>query len=372
MNPATAAQTTTPAPAGTPNQGGAPVALQPFVRAATEHVEPLGIDVSTVLGNQTLLGLFDVNAFGYLRSIVLYVTATGGTGTAAIYQEDAPWSVLDEVTLQDVNGSPIVGPITGYELFLIHKWGGSGIAGNPDPTRQPSYVAPATSGNFAFSVRVPVEISSRDALGCLPNQNASATYKLRITQAAKISVYSTDATGLPTVRVRAWGEYWSQPAPTDMMGQANAMQPPAVGTTGYWTKQVFTINAGQSSIRLQRVGNFIRNLILVLRTTAPARSSTNMPDPIQLFMDSKLLINQGRQLQPMYMAERSLTSVIETGVTVFDRSHDWDGLIGGEMRDQWLPTTQATRLEFQGSFGAAGTLVVLTNDIAPKGNPFIG
>lgn len=368
MNPASAAQTTQPA---VQQANGAPVALQPFVRAASEHVEPLGIDVSTVIGNQTLLGLFDVNAFGFLRSIVLYVTATGGTGTAAVYQEDAPWSVLDEVTLQDVNGSPIVGPITGYELFLIHKWGGSAIAGNPDPTRVPSYVAPTTAGNFAFNLRIPVEIGSRDGLGCLPNQNASATYKLRLTQAAKIAVFSTDATGLPTIRVRAWGEYWSQPSPTDLLGQPNAMMPPAVGTTSYWTKQVFTINSGQSTVRLQRVGNFIRNLVLILRTPT-TRSSVNMPDPIQLFMDSKLLVNQGRQLQPQYMAERSLTSVIETGVTVFDRTHDWDGLIGGEMRDQWLPTTQATRLEFQGSFGAGGTLVVLTNDIAPKGNPFIG
>ena len=368
-NPANAATTTAPN-AGSTN--GAPVQLQPFVRGSMEHVEPQGIDVTNAIGNQKLLGLFDINAFGYLRSIVIYVTSTGGTGTAAVYQEDAPWSVLDEIMLQDVNGAPIIGPITGYEAFLIHKWGGNALAGNPDPTRAPSYVTPTTAGNFAFSIRVPVEISSRDALGALPNQNASATYKLRLTQAAKISVFSTDATGLPNIRVRAWGEYWSQPSPADMMGRPNAQTPPALGTTQYWSKQIFNIASGQSTVRLQRVGNLIRNHILIFRTTAPARSSANMPDPISMFMDSKLLLNQGQQLQPMYMAERSLTATIETGVTVFDRTHDWDGLIGGEMRDQWLPTTQATRLEFQGSFGSAGTLTVLTNDVAPAGDPYIG
>ena len=374
MNQVAAVQTTTPVPNGQANGGGtqgAAVPLQPFVRAALEHQEPLSIDTSVVLGNQTNLGTFDVNAYGFLRSIVLYVTATGGTGTAAVYTEDAPWSIFSEVVLQDVNGAPIVGPISGYDLFLIHKWGG-GLAGNPDPTRVPSYVAPTTAGNFAFSVRVPVEISSRDGLGCLPNQNAAQTYKLRLTQAATADVMSTPATGMPTIRVRAWGEYWSQPTQLDVAGQPNQMDPPAVGTTGYWTKSVYPINSGYQTVRMTRVGSFIRNMILVLRTTAPARSSTNMPDPIMLFKDGVQLLNQGRQLQPMYMAERSLTSTIETGVTLFDHTHDWDGLYGGEMRDQWLWTTQATRLEWQGTFGAAGTLTVLTNDVAVKGNPFIG
>lgn len=370
MNPAVAAQTTSPQQAA---PGGAQaMPLQPFVRGATEHVEPISVDVSTAIGaSSVLLGLFDVNAFGYLRSLVLTVTASGGTGTAAVYQEDAPWSALQEITLNDVNGAPIVGPITGYELYLIHKWGGS-TAGNPDPARNPYYTAPTTAGNFAFQLRIPVEISSRDGLGSLPNQNSAATYKLRLVQAAKGDVYSTDPTGLPTLRVQCHLEAWSQPSATDLLGRPNAQTPPGMGTTSFWSKQIFTVNSGQNTIRLQRVGNLVRSHILVYRTTAPARSSANFPDPFSLFVDSKLVWNRSRAISRMYDAEHSLVTALDTGVLVLDHTHDWDGLIGGEMRDQWEVTTQATRYEYQGSWGAAGTLTVLTNDVAPVGDPYIG
>lgn len=365
-----AATTTQPA---APAQGQqAPVPLNPFVRGAYEHVEPVALDVSTSAdqASSVLLGQVDVPAFGFLRSLLVLVEATGGSGTAAVYQEDAPWSAIGEIALSDVNGAPIVGPITGYELYLISKYGG--YVGASDPTRNPVYVAPATSGNFAFALRIPVELSSRDALGALPNQNASATYKLRVTQAARTAIYSTNPTSFPTVRVRAWLEAWSQPAPTDLMGRPNAQTPPALGTTQFWSKQVFNIASGQNTVRLQRVGNMIRQQVLVFRTTAPARSGSNMPDPIQLYLDSKLLLNQGRFVQQQYMAERYISATLDTGVTVFDHAHDFDGLVGGEMRDQWLATTQASRLEFQGSFGAAGTLTVLTNDVAPQGDVYLG
>jgi len=368
-NPATAMA---PNGAQTP-QGQAPaLPMQPFVRASQEHVEPLSIDVSFVVGAQVLLGNFDVNSHGFLRSILVRASATGGTGTAAIYKEDAPYSAFSEIALTDTNGAPLVGPITGYELYLIHKWGG-GLAAFSDPTRNPSYVAPATSGNFDFTLRIPVEISSRDGLGALPNQNAAATYKLRLTQAVSTDIYSTPPTGFPTMRTRAWGEFWSPAPPTNMDGAPNAQVPPCVGTGSFWSKQIFTINNGQTTVRSTRMGNMIRSQILIYRTTAPARSSANFPDPIQLYMDSRMLLNQGRDIQPGYMAERQPSALIDTGVVVFDQSHDWDGLIGGEMRDQWVPTTGATRYEYQGgAWGAAGTLTILTNDVAPKGNIYMG
>lgn len=362
MNPAT-----TTAPAQQTANGAPAAPLQPFVRGAFEHVEPVGLDVAFTPGaNSVLLGQFDIPAFGFLRNVLLFVQATGGTGTAAVYKEDAPWAILSEVVLSDVNGAPIVGPITGYELYLIHKYGG--YVGAADPTRQPSYVAPATSGNFAFWLRIPVEIGSRDALGSLPNQNASATYKLRLTGAAKTDVYSTDPSGMPSVRVRGYIEAWSQPAPTDLTtGRQNAQTPPALGTTQFWSKQVFTINNGQNTVRLNRVGNLIRQLHLIFRTTSPARAN-NYPDPGQWFIDSKLLFNYPAALSPVYMEERQISATVDTGVQVWDWCHDFDGLLGGEMRDQYLPTTQATRLELQGSFASAGTLVVLTNDVAPAGD----
>jgi hypothetical protein len=62
---------------------------------------------------------------------------------------------------------------------------------------------------------------------------------------------------------------------------------------------------------------------------------------------------------------------LDNGVFVYDFMHEFDGMLGRENRDLWLPTLGSTRLELQGSFGAAGTLTVLTNDVAIAGNVFI-
>src|SRR3546814_7056418 len=61
-------------------------ATVPFIRASAEHVESTGIDVSRLItANAQNLGVFDVPAYGYVRSILLLVEATGGvTGTGEI------------------------------------------------------------------------------------------------------------------------------------------------------------------------------------------------------------------------------------------------------------------------------------------------
>lgn len=359
--------TVTEVPAGQATAAVLP--LVPFVRAATELVESANIDRSNAISaNSIQLGPDDIPARGYLRNLLILVEATGGTGSAAVYKEDAPWSVISEIALQDVNGANIYGPISGYDAFLVHKWGGYGAFDNP--VSHPKYVAPTTAGNFTFLLRVPVEINSRDAVGSLGNRNASSTYKLRITQAAKGSVYSTDPTGLPTVRIRVYSELWSQPAPVNGMGQPQAVQPPAHGTTQFWSKTTKVIAAGQQNIRLDRVGNLIRALIFVFRTTTPARSDTNFPSPFTLAWESQQVVNVHEGVQKGYMVERYGHATIDTGVYVVDYAHDFDGRMGGELRDGWLPTTQATRFELSGSFGAAGTLDILTNDVAPAGDVY--
>jgi hypothetical protein len=66
--------------------------IVPFIRASMEHREPCGIDVTRQLvtsGAQDL-GVFDIPAYGYIRSIVIVVTATGGTGGSPAVYEDTP------------------------------------------------------------------------------------------------------------------------------------------------------------------------------------------------------------------------------------------------------------------------------------------
>ncbi len=361
---------------GTANEKGTappPVRLAPFTRGAMKHREPF-IDVAaTATANGSQVNAQDVPSYGYLRGVWFLVNATGGTGTAAVVQEDAPWSALSGITLADVNGAQIVGPIDGYDLFLINLLGGYLGA---DPRWSAVYSAVSTAGNFAFLLWLPIEISERDALGALPNQNASATYKLSFTYGVLINIYSTNPTGIPSVRVRVWLDAWSQPAPTDILGNPQAEVPPAFGTTQFWTRQQYNLNSGDQTVRLSRVGNIIRKLIIIFRTTAPARSTTNMPDPTRIQLEGRIVENIGRDLWRFIAAEQSdqgftfadATNPYPTGVVAYNFDTDLNGKSGDEMRDLWLPTSQATRLEIVGNFGAAGTLTVITNDVAPAGD----
>lgn len=349
------------------------VRLAPFTRGSMKHREPF-INVSAVASaNGTQLNAQDIPSYGYLRGVWFEVNATGGTGTAAVVQEDAPWSAINAITLNDVNGAQIVGPIDGFDLFLINLAGGYLGA---DPRWSAVYSAVATSGNFSFMLWLPIEISERDALGALPNQNASSTYKLSFTYGVLTNIYSTNPTGIPTVQVRVWLDAWSQPAPTDILGNPQAEVPPAFGTTQFWTRQQYNLNSGDQTVRLTRVGNVIRKLLFIWRTTAPARSTSTFPDPARIQLEGRIVENIGRDLWRFIAAEQSdqgfqfgdSTNPYPTGVLAYNFDTDLNGKSGDEMRDLWLPTSQATRLELVGNFTSAGTLTVITNDVAPAGD----
>jgi hypothetical protein len=366
----------------------APLPTVPFIRASAEHREPAGIDVSRqITAADTDLGVFDIPAYGYVRSIVLVVTATGGAGTAVTASEDGPWNALKNIALTEPNGAVIQQFNTGYDCYLANKWGGYRVNDGADFKASPTYSAVgSTTGNFTYMLRIPVELNMRDALGSLPNQNAAATFKLRLTQAASASVYGTVPTTLPTLRVRAYLEAWDQPE-TQSAGQANQITPPAMNTTQFWSSQTYNVNAGQQTIRLTRVGNYLRDLIFILRRggTSRANGHLDMPDPTTLYLDTRPLdiVERNNWLHQMYertgfggavgatVPALDAPQGLDAGVFVYDFMHEFDGSLGRENRDLWLPTLGSTRLEVQGTFANAGTLTVLTNDVAIAGSVFI-
>lgn len=342
--------------------------LVPFTRASMEHTEQGNLDVTTAaLGaNSVQLNAVDVPAYGFLRGYLLHVEALGGTGAAAVYQPDAPWSAIQEISLADINGQPIFGPLSGYDLFLVNKWGGYGVFS--DPTLFPEYIAPAVTGNYSFMLRIPLELDVRDGLGSIANMNAGANFQVRATLAPSTAVYSTPPTGAPTVRVRGYIEAWAAPTDYDEDGHPQATQPPALGTVQFWSRNPPPVNAGQQNVRLVRVGNYIRGIILVMRNAAGARVAS-LPDPFTVMWDSRIVYQESLAVRRKLMFER-YGQAADTGIIVLDNMHDFDGHAGQEQRDLWWRTAQSTRLEVQGSFGVAGTLGVLTNDVAPDGDIF--
>jgi hypothetical protein len=369
----------TAAPQGNTNKQAAPQILVPFTRAAHEHIEPMSDVTQAMTSNSTALGPYDVPAYGYLRGIWLDVQFTGGAGGGAVTKEDSPWSAISEIALIDVNGAPIVGPFSGYDLFLINKYGG--YAYGSDPRLSPIYTALDANGNGRFLLRVPVEFSAREGLGALPNANAASTWKLRVTIAPSNQVFSTAPATLPNVRTRMYLDAWSQPAQTDLKGNATAQQPPAIGTTSYWSKTTLPVSSGFNTLRLPRMGSLLRNLIFVFRDTAAgtrAGGDTQFADTPSLYWDTRLLKTYQKDLwrhemyrKTGYSAALEAANGLDKGVFVEDYAHDFDGRIGGELRDQYIGTTQSTRYELTGNFLAAGTMTVITNDVAAASEIFV-
>ena len=366
----------------------------PFIRASAKHREPTGIDVTkTLTASDQDLGVFDIPAYGYVRNLVILVTASGGsdqTSQDVAETESGVFAALKNIYLTEPNGAVIDQFDTGYQLDLANKFGGYGHVLGADPKADPQYSgAAAATGDFSFILRIPVELNCRDGLGALPNQNAAATFKLRLSLAKASDIYSTSPdTTLPDVRVRVYLEAWDQPE-ISSAGATNQVTPPAMNTTQFWSSQTYNVNAGQNTIRLTRVGNYIRNLIFTLRRAGTSRangeSDLMAADPVYLYLDTRPLdiIEPNNWRNTMYQRSGYGATVgtevpaanaprgLDNGVRVYDFMHEFDGTYGHENRDLWLPTLGSTRLEVQFNAANAGTLEVLTNDVAIAGSVFI-
>lgn len=341
----------------------ASIAAIPFTAAAHEHVEPAFTDVVTPGAAAQIRGPFDVPAFGYLRHIFLEVSGAGGTLGSGVLSQDYPWNLFQSITLFDVNGAPIFGPLDGYATLWANIAGG--YAFEQDPRRAPEYVSTI---NAVFFLRIPVEINHYDGLGSLANQNAAASYKLQYIINPSTVVYTTAPTTPATFTIRGHLEAWTLPNEVDVAGRPQAQIPPAHGTTQYWSAFQKALVSGNNSILLPRVGNLIRNLIIICRDNASpaARSDAVMVDPVTLSWDARVLTQETARFRRQLMFERiNNLNGRDTGVYIFSFNHSDLNRGGDGPPNLWLPTVQSTRLEFVGNNGAVGTAQVITNDIAP-------
>src|SRR5262245_24555993 len=93
----------------------APQIMIPFTAAAHEHREPVTVDNAGALGAaQNPRGPFDIPSYGFIKSVLLEVSLTGGTLGAGVLAADFPFNILQNIQITDVNGAPIFGPLDGY------------------------------------------------------------------------------------------------------------------------------------------------------------------------------------------------------------------------------------------------------------------
>lgn len=365
----------TAAPKAPAKQGGQKAMPSRRFRAGVQpHQESVQTINATPSAGSSTPFTVEIPAYGFLRGVWFKVRVTGGvgSGTAAAYKEDAPFSWLQTVQFLDVNSAPVVFQITGFDLMLIYKYGGYFF--QADPKSSEEYTQGGTGGNSYFILYLPLEVRSRDGLGAMPNTSSNTAYKILLTVAPTSEVFSTaPAPTLPTnVRIDIIQDAYWEPQPTDLQGRPQEQDPPSKDSTQYWSKHNFGhVSSGPINDQIKRLGYLHRNWIMTAKTATPSRSNAQMPDPVIVIYEGQQLTIQDRDLWRHLMARWfGYTGAVGTGggldagVFVVPFNRDFGLNPGGELGNAYLPTTPGTRLEFQGSMAAAGSLEVLVNDIS--------
>jgi len=370
-----------------PKASNASVVYRPF-KVGVQELDDEPYDQSkTLTANTQTMQQYEAPSTAFIRGFFVLVenvvttnatTATSTSTGVGVLLEDGPYCSLDQVIFTDTNNSEILGPIGGWDLYVITKWGGYSFQDDPEANVDifssvtNATVSSTASGSFTFMLYIPIEIVPRDALGVLPNKSSSTPFKVKLNLAPIASIYANPATTAGTTRIRIFPDSYWEPTPNDGSGNQVARQPPGVNTTQYWNVTQYTVNAGAQSPLLQNsTGYPLRNLGFVFRSSS-ARSTgeTNFPDNSKLQLQSNIMLDRPKLYWKAkmtraygYTAKGDAVGQIDNGLYWKTYCDDFYPKPGWETRRGYLRTTDGMRLTFKGSFGAAGTLTVYTNYI---------
>jgi hypothetical protein len=339
-----------------PPAAAAPVV--PFDQASHRGYEQGPVFEAQIGAATKQFGPEGLPAQGFLRSVILQISSSGGVVGPGTVGLDFPFNVLNLVRLQDTNGAPMC-ELSGFNLMLMNTYGG--FAGSPDPRNDPDFSAAVVTPSFA--IRIPVEFSP-NGMGSLANQSQSASYKLTVILESN-AVFLVQPTTTPTVKISTFMEFWTLPAAMDMLNRQQVRTPPFHGTAQYFTQQMnLAIPKGASQQKVTRTGSLIRTLAFVCRE-AGVRSEKPFPDPFTFNWDSRdLQIASKRLLRKLMREFTEQLSARDVGVYVFGFSYGEHRHFGENEINSWLPTVSATRLEIVGTTEEAGTQDVVVNDVS--------
>jgi hypothetical protein len=337
--------------------------MVPFTAAAHEHTELAFDETLSPEAATHNIRPIDVPAFGYMRHILIEVTTDteGEQEAEAVTNPDFPWNLFQSISISDVNGAPIFGPLDGYAALWASICGG--YAGRPDPRVMPYFSSEYKKPKFLL--RIPVEISHFDGFGSLANQNAAASYRVNLTL-NEIGKLTTKNKKAPKVRIRVFLEAWSLPDEYDLNGRPQAEAPPMLDSAQYHSYFQKNTQKGANTVLLVRVGSLIRNLIVIARNEAGERKDGVFANPATLEWDSrKIREDTQTMLQELLSASVPELKTRDTGVFAYLLDRSTKNTVGDDTPTLWLPTAQSTRMEIRGSAEEAGSWQIITNDVAP-------
>lgn len=362
----------------------------PFHHASTFFSEKFFTDTVTTSTSQQQQTPHQITPGGFLRGVWLEFAASAGTLGTAVVGSDWPFSLIATVTLEDINGSPIVGPLSGYELYLINKYGNTSFFVS-DPTVAFNFNRTFGSSTF-FTLFIPVEARG-DGLCSLANTDARAQYRVNYTIDSQANFLSTGTVTTPlTFTCTGTVEYWAQVEATNMYGQPQEQKPTLLDSTQFAYHEIQQISNSALTIKSNRVGNLIELLMYVTRTGAAATAS-EQPNPraeqftdvMRLRLDNRFLRSESPNIRRsnvsrqynlngaavLAAAASQTVPIVEQGVMVYpfnggDDRHPSPADVGA-----WLPTQEATFLQLEDTFAnspAGSTIGIVTQDVALKGH----
>lgn len=348
------------APAAAQSSGGA----NPFLSATYEYSEVVNSTAWTLTSATQDSPTINITPGGYLRGLLIQVSSASGVLGSGALTGDMPWMVFYSLTLESIDGTPFLYPMNGYSHYLVAKfcrpWDG-------DPAADPNY---SNSVNPAFRMRFFLE--ARATIGCVPNTDARAQYRCRYTINSQSGMFSTAPTTYPTVTVELDLETYAQPDAADLNGVPNQQVPDGLALQRFASHQSgIALNTGTTTVQSARVGNLIRNLILVVRNSSGVRTDLTS-DPIRWRLDNTQLLVENRSRRD-YEVDRFFNGAEgydptwvarPTGVYVYPRFHK----PGSRQGLSWLATQAQTYLAWELNGGpSSGTLEIITEDLAVAG-----
>jgi hypothetical protein len=112
------------------------VMRRPFI-AGTRTVDKSTYDETKTLTTSTqTLRVYECDPNGFLSGAYILVEAvTAGNSAAVAFNPNAPLNLIQQITFNDTNNKPILGPMSGFDLGTCQKYGGYAHSDDPKQSR---------------------------------------------------------------------------------------------------------------------------------------------------------------------------------------------------------------------------------------------
>ncbi|MGH7240415.1 MAG: hypothetical protein ACREHG_10205 [Candidatus Saccharimonadales bacterium] len=338
----------------------------PFLAGSNHYREQFFQD-TVVIGANTQEFVHNITPGGFLRGVRLLAVCTGGT-VATAATADNPWNLFSSITLENIDGSPIIYPMGGFAHFTIQKYF---YPWNGDPALRSAGFG---NSNYSKSINPVCELfiraEIRDTAGVLANTDARAQYRIRYTINTATQIATGAYTVFPTCTITGIAESWAQPDSVDLHKNSIVQTPDGLCLAAITRHQTLTLNNANAdnTLQLSNTGSEIRGLELIVRDSNNVRQDY-LTTPVRIRLDNRSMEVDTVEsifhaMGDFYDFLQNGTSTRETGVYVWSRFRRPGDLLG----QYWLPTSNATYLMIETStlgsgVNLPGTVEVITHEV---------